>query len=46
MKVGTPLPIAVTAFMLAAAIAPLSIAGAAETAPKTIKTVPGMPRFS
>ena len=43
MKLGTAFPIAVTAFMLAAAIAPLSIARAAETAPKTIKTVPGMP---
>lgn len=43
MKLGTALPIAVTAFMFAAAIAPLSTAGAAETAPKTIKTVPGMP---
>jgi len=43
MKLGMAFPIAVTAFMLAAAIAPLPIAGAAETAPKTIKTVPGMP---
>ncbi len=43
MKLGTAFPIAVTAFMFAAAIAPLSIAGAAEPAPRTIKTVPGMP---
>ena len=43
MKLGAAFPVAVTAFMFAAAIAPLSIAGAAEPAPKTIKTVPGMP---
>jgi hypothetical protein len=43
MKLGTASPITVTAFMLAAVIAPLSIAGAAEPAPKKIKTVPGMP---
>lgn len=44
MEVGMVfLIIAVTALMFAAAIAPLSIAGAAEPAPKTIKTVPGMP---
>ena len=43
MKIGTAFPIAVTAFMLAAAVAPLSIARAAESSPRTIKTVPGMP---
>jgi len=43
MEVGTVFLIAVTAFMFAAAIAPRSIAGAAEPAPKTIKIVPGMP---
>jgi len=43
LKLGAAFPVAVTAFMFAAAIAPLSIAGPAEPAPKTIKTVPGMP---
>ena len=43
MKLGTAFPIAVTAFMLAAAIAPRSIAGAAEPAPRRIKTVAAMP---
>ena len=43
MKFVTAFPFAVTVFMLAAAIAPLSIARAAEPAPKTIKTVAAMP---
>ncbi len=43
MKLGTAFPIAVTAFMLAAIIAPLSIAGAAEAGPQVIQTIAGMP---
>jgi hypothetical protein len=43
LKLGAAFPVAITAFIFAASIAPLSIVGAAESASKTIKTVPGMP---